>query len=124
MAVLPEGKGRAAISEYKTVESFADHTLLAFHPITGRTHQIRVHCAFLGCPVVGDTVYGQRKSSIPMDRLFLHAQKITLALPGERQSRGFEAPVPDALNQILADLRGQTPPQPSHGQNRKSTWIP
>lgn len=110
MAVVRESKGREAISEYRTLESFPLHTLLEFHPLTGRTHQIRVHCAFLGCPVVGDTVYGLRKPSIPIGRYFLHAQKIRLVLPGENQPRDFEAPVPESLNQALAVLRRPASP--------------
>src|SRR3990170_2387374 len=62
MAIVPESRGREAISEYKTVESFKDHTWLEVRPITGRTHQIRLHSAFLGCPIVGDEIYGKKHS--------------------------------------------------------------
>ena len=61
MAIVSESRGREAISEYKTIEEFKSHTLLEFHPLTGRTHQIRLHCAFLKCPIVGDKVYGKKK---------------------------------------------------------------
>jgi 23S rRNA pseudouridine1911/1915/1917 synthase len=105
MAVMPAGKGREAISEFLTLESFEAHTLLEFHPLTGRTHQIRLHCAFLGCPIVGDKVYGRRKPSLPLDRHFLHAQGIKVVFPGESQARSFEAPLPDDLESILRHLR-------------------
>ena len=84
MSVVPLEKGRVAVSEYKTLESFPEHTLLEVHPLTGRTHQIRVHMAFLGCPVVGDGVYGKKKSTVPLDRHFLHARKLKIVLPGEK----------------------------------------
>ena len=64
MAIVSPSKGREAISEYKTLESFNKHTLLEFHPLTGRTHQIRLHCAFLGCPIVGDPIYGRREPTL------------------------------------------------------------
>ncbi|HUE98374.1 MAG TPA: RluA family pseudouridine synthase [Anaerolineales bacterium] len=105
MAIVPESRGREAISEYKTVESFRDHTLLEFHPLTGRTHQIRLHCAFLGCPIVGDEVYGRKKLSAAINRHFLHAYRLQIVLPGEEASRLFEAPLPDELEQILYSLR-------------------
>lgn len=105
MAIVPESRGREAISEYKTVESFKDHTLLKFHPITGRTHQIRLHCAFLGCPIVGDEVYGRKKSSIEMERHFLHAYQLRIVLPGEKEPRIFEAPLPEELESVLTSLR-------------------
>lgn len=105
MAILPPGKGREAVSEYATLETFAQHTLLAFHPLTGRTHQIRLHCAFLGCPIVGDTVYGRRKPSLALQRHFLHAAKLSILLPGEKQARTFEAPLPGELEAVLQGLR-------------------
>jgi 23S rRNA pseudouridine1911/1915/1917 synthase len=107
MAIVPESRGREAISEYKTVESFKDHTLLKFHPITGRTHQIRLHCAFLGCPIVGDEVYGRKKSSIEMERHFLHAYQLRIVLPGEKEPRIFEAPLPEELESVLTSLRSR-----------------
>jgi 23S rRNA pseudouridine1911/1915/1917 synthase len=105
MAIVPESRGREAISEYKTLESFKAHTLLEFHPLTGRTHQIRLHCAFLGCPIVGDEIYGRKKHSIPMGRHFLHAWRLKILLPGEEQPKFFEAPLPDDLEKILRALR-------------------
>ena len=105
MAVVPIEKGREAVSEYRTRESFPQHTLLEIHPLTGRTHQIRVHLAFLGCPVVGDTVYGRHKSTVPIDRHFLHAYRLKITLPGEKQPRLFEAPLLIDLQSVLGELR-------------------
>ncbi len=105
MAVVRAEKGREAVSEYKTLENFSQHTLLEFHPHTGRTHQIRVHCAFLGCPIVGDTAYGRRKLSLPLSRQFLHAWRLKITLPGESAPRTFEAPLPPELQSILQGLR-------------------
>jgi len=105
MAVVPPGKGRDAITEYEVVESFHEHCLLEVHPITGRTHQIRLHLAFLGCPVTGDTVYGRRKPTIPMERFFLHAISLEIRLPGDHKGQYFEAPLPQELLIILDQLR-------------------
>ena len=105
MAIVPESRGRASISEYKTLESFRNHTLLEFHPLTGRTHQIRLHCAFLGCPIVGDEVYGRKKFSVDIDRHFLHAYRLKIVLPAEKEARVFEAPLPDELEQVMVSLR-------------------
>ncbi len=108
MAVAPLGKGREAISEYFTLESFPFHTLLKVHPISGRTHQIRVHLAFLGCPIVGDTLYGHKKPTLMIQRQFLHAAFLTLRLPGERTETTFEAPLPAELIEVLNKLRLQS----------------
>jgi 23S rRNA pseudouridine1911/1915/1917 synthase len=105
MAIVPLSKGREAVSEYATLEQFGAHTLLEFHPHTGRTHQIRVHCAFLKCPIVGDTIYGRAKPTLPLGRHFLHAARLKITLPGESEPRTFEAPLPAELEQALKELR-------------------
>jgi 23S rRNA pseudouridine1911/1915/1917 synthase len=107
MAILRVGKGREAVSEYKTIASFRHHTLLEFHPHTGRTHQIRLHCELLGCPIVGDEVYGKKKQTIPLSRHFLHALRLKITLPGESEPRLFEAGLPEELDAILNTLRGE-----------------
>ncbi len=105
MAVVPANKGRQAVSEYKTLETFKAHTLLEVRPITGRTHQIRLHMRFLGCPVVGDTIYGLRKPSVSLARHFLHAARLSIRLPGEESPQTFVAALPEELAEVLKDLR-------------------
>lgn len=105
MANVSASKGREAVSEYKTLESFKNHTLLEFHPFTGRTHQIRLHCAFLKCPIAGDEVYGRKSSTIALSRHFLHAAKLKIILPGETAERTFEASLPDDLRQVVDELK-------------------
>lgn len=105
MAIVSENKGRESISEYKTKEEFERHTLLEFHPHTGRTHQIRLHCAFLKCPIVGDEVYGRKTPTIEIGRHFLHAYRLKIVLPNEQEPRHFEAPLPETLESVLNDLR-------------------
>lgn len=107
MAITTLAKGREAVSEYKTLESFPKHTLLEFHPHTGRTHQIRLHCAFLGCPIVADPIYGHKKASLDLARHFLHAFRLKITLPGENHVRTFEAPLPGDLAKVLGFLRNQ-----------------
>ncbi len=107
MAVVPLKRGREAVTEYFTMEKFPHHTLLEAHPLTGRTHQIRLHMAFLGCPIVGDTIYGFTHPSLPLKRQFLHAARITFVLPGEKQASTFEAPLPQDLAAVLEGLRNQ-----------------
>ena len=105
MAIVSENKGRESISEYKTVEEFDKHTLLEFHPQTGRTHQIRLHCAFLKCPIVGDEIYGRKSRTLEIKRHFLHAYRLKIILPNEKEPRQFEAPLPEELERVLNTLR-------------------
>lgn len=102
VAVSPEGK--FAKTGIKILESFGQTTLLEASPITGRTHQIRVHCAHAGHPIVGDEKYGHGES-VAHAPLFLHARKLTI--PGEVGERSFsiEAPLPEYFEAYLADLR-------------------
>jgi len=105
MAIVSESRGREAISEYKTIEEFKNHTLLEFHPLTGRTHQIRLHCALLKCPIAGDKIYGKKKSSIDVERHFLHAYRLKIILPEQKEPKLFEASLPNELEQVLITLR-------------------
>ncbi len=104
MAVVYGDKGKNAVTEYHTLETYADHTLLEVQPLTGRTHQIRVHMAFLGCPVTGDRIYGRRKKSLDIPRFFLHAHKLSIRLPGEGEPTEFTAPLAADLTKILSTL--------------------
>ncbi len=101
MAIVPAGKGREAVTEFSTVQNYRQHTLLEARPLTGRTHQIRIHMAFLGCPIVGDTLYGRRHPTLSIQRHFLHAARLTISLPGEKEPRTFEASLPVELRSVL-----------------------
>jgi 23S rRNA pseudouridine1911/1915/1917 synthase len=107
MAIVPDEKGRTSVSEYRVLESFTDHTLFEVHPETGRTHQIRLHLAFIGCPIVGDVVYGKKHPTLPIKRQFLHAARLTITLPGETAPRTFESPFPPDLQYVLDFLHGR-----------------
>jgi 23S rRNA pseudouridine1911/1915/1917 synthase len=87
------------------VEKFNEHALLEFHPLTGRTHQIRLHCTLLGCPIVGDRVYGRKKPSIDIERHFLHAFRLKIVLPGEAEAHTFDAQLPNDLQEVLDNLK-------------------
>ena len=105
MAVVPERQGRPAVTEYHVLEKFPAHTFVEARLLTGRTHQLRLHFAYLKCPIVGDTVYGRRTPSLPIERQFLHAARLTLKLPGSGKAKTFTAPLPDELAEVLKLLR-------------------
>lgn len=105
MAVVPDDRGRESITEYRTLENFPAHTLIEAHPYTGRTHQIRLHLAFLGTPIVGDTIYGRKKPTLVITRHFLHAARLTVQLLGESEPRTFTVPLPEELSSVLSELR-------------------
>lgn len=104
MAVV-EG-GRAAITDYQVRERLGNYTLLEVRPLTGRTHQIRVHLAAIGHPVAGDRVYGPERQKLHLRRLFLHAAELTFRHPVTGQEMTFRAPLPEELEQVLRQLRG------------------
>jgi 23S rRNA pseudouridine1911/1915/1917 synthase len=101
MAVVENG--REATTRYKVREELGKYTLLEVEPVTGRTHQIRVHLAAIGHPIVGDAVYGRPSPLVA--RQFLHAWKLAFAMPlGGRQVE-FESPLPPDLRQALNSVR-------------------
>lgn len=107
MTITAANDGRDAITEYHTQATFAHHTLVTAHPKTGRTHQIRVHFQFMGCPIAGDTLYAtpHSLSHTPpqLNRHFLHAGKLELKLPGNIE-KIFDCPLPADLQTVLDNL--------------------
>lgn len=120
-AVLPidaqtgESAGREAITEYHTAAIYhtrlvsglsAHFTLIRANLLTGRTHQIRVHCAWMKHPVVGDTLYGHKRQRLSLDRHFLHAHKLRFRLPSGEEKE-FIAPLPPELQALLDKMSGE-----------------
>ena len=109
MAVTP--KGREAITHYTVIERFARYTLLKISLATGRTHQIRVHLAYIGHPVVGDLKYGPARPHLGLSGQFLHAGVLGFTHPATGEFLRFEAPLPPELTAVLTKLReAATPP--------------
>ena len=105
MAVV--ASGREARTEYRVLECFPMHTLVEVELKTGRTHQVRVHFAFIGHPVAGDRIYGFRKQRLGLERQFLHAQTLGFKLPSTGRYVEFTAELPGDLRGILEDLKSQ-----------------
>ncbi|HQX63338.1 MAG TPA: RluA family pseudouridine synthase [Thermomicrobiales bacterium] len=101
MAVVREG--RPSVSHFGVISRYPGYTLLDVNIETGRTHQIRVHCAFIKHPVAGDILYGGRAPDLRLKRQFLHARRLRFALPGG-QPIDVEAPLPADLRAVLDDL--------------------
>jgi 23S rRNA pseudouridine1911/1915/1917 synthase len=99
---------KEALTDFKVIKRYNGYTLVEARPRTGRTHQIRVHLASIGHPIVGDKVYGgkkEKKSPFEVDRQFLHAAEIEFeAHPGELVN--FSAPLPEDLENLLRNLHG------------------
>lgn len=103
MAPRPDGK--PARTHYTLLEELGRYSLLEIDLETGRTHQIRVHLAWLKCPVAGDTVYGRKKNVLGLKRQFLHAWRLKFQHPGTGESLALEAPLPPDLQAVLDSLR-------------------
>ena len=113
MAVISEQRGgRRSATAFRVVETYrsgvsqrGDHfTLLEIDLLTGRTHQIRVHMAFIKHPVVGDRVYGRSKQLIASPRQFLHARRLAFTQPTTGERIVVEAPLPEDLAGVLGQL--------------------
>jgi 23S rRNA pseudouridine1911/1915/1917 synthase len=103
--LLPGSKasrGRRALTFYRELKRLDGFTLVSLRPRTGRTHQLRVHMAHLGCPIVGDRLYGWKARGRGSWPLMLHAHRLRIVLPGEQQPRTFEAPVPDRFDEFYS----------------------
>ncbi|WP_091511753.1 23S rRNA pseudouridine(955/2504/2580) synthase RluC [Microbulbifer yueqingensis] len=107
VSVAPDGK--PSQTRFQVLERFSGATLVAAEPVTGRTHQIRVHAQFVGCPLAGDVKYtpdeeNRRFRGLGLKRLFLHSASVSCSLPSGEVVK-VAAPLPEELESVLAALR-------------------
>ena len=97
--------GKEAETEYRVLRSYGGYSLVLLRPRTGRTHQLRVHMASQGTPILGDPLYSRSDSSFPDSALMLHAFKLKLYVP-ERGTMSFRAPLEARFARVLRELTG------------------
>ncbi len=90
--------GKSARTEYEVIKESKNYSMLELKPLTGRTHQLRVHLKSLGHPILGDNFYGNKS----LDRLYLHAFRLEITLP-TKERKIFEAPLPTLFDKIIND---------------------
>ncbi len=96
--------GRRAITNFKVLKRYKEHTLCEFNLQTGRTHQIRVHAKHIGHPVVGDMTYGYKNQRFKLDGQLLHAIRLRFVHPRTGKEVSFDAPLPNYFKNILDKL--------------------
>ena len=106
-AIVAEEKGgRHAMTHWQIQARLGNYSLIHFKLETGRTHQIRVHAAFMGCPIVGDPLYSRGKTlNVNIPGQALHAWRLTLVHPVSEQTLQVEAPLPDPFQTLLGKLK-------------------
>lgn len=97
-------KPKEALTQFSVQNEYDQFTLLELRPLTGRTHQIRVHLAAAGHPLVGDPRYGRRKTRMLVPRLFLHASYLSFVHPGTEERAEYSSPLPQDLKDFLDKL--------------------
>lgn len=103
MAVLPEGK--VAHTKFKVLKNYEGYSLVEYELLTGRTHQIRVHSAFLNHPIIGDRLYNPNKCKFNLNGQLLHAYKIEFFHPRTNEKLSFEIELPDYFLNVLNGLK-------------------
>lgn len=96
--------GRRAVTHYEIIDRFEKNTLIKCKLETGRTHQIRVHMAHMGHPLVGDPVYGYKKQKFNLEGQMLHAKKLGFIHPTKNEYIEFESEIPGYFNEVLKKL--------------------
>lgn len=99
---IVDSSGKEAETEYRVLERFKNFSFLSLKPLTGRTHQLRVHLTHMGYPIVGDKLYGGK---MLLNRQFLHAEKLSFKHPETKKQLTFESKLPKELEEFLAKLK-------------------
>jgi len=102
-----EKRGKEAITHFTVLKRYKGYTLIELIIETGRTHQIRVHMAEIGYPMVGDMVYSNGKNPFGVEGQMLHAKKLEFKHPRTKETVIFEAPLPEYFTEILEQLEKQ-----------------
>ncbi len=100
-------RGRSAVTHFKVLERFSDATYIELKLETGRTHQIRVHMSYIGYPLIGDIIYGNKKDNRNINGQVLHARKLCFTHPITSEYMEFEAPLPLYFTELLSELRSK-----------------
>ena len=101
--------GKRSQTLYHVVSVYGGYSLVRVRLLTGRTHQIRVHMKFLGCPVLGDAIYSKKDAAFPNATLMLHARLLKIKLPGQNNFSVFKAAVPDRFKEVIKALKAAFP---------------
>jgi 23S rRNA pseudouridine1911/1915/1917 synthase len=111
MAVHREGRGKHAVTHYRTMESYHDAALMECRLETGRTHQVRVHMAHIGHPLIGDPIYGRDRKgfksileTLGFKRQALHAKRLGFIHPVTGETLAFDSPLPPDMQELLSQL--------------------
>ncbi|MBI9100326.1 MAG: RluA family pseudouridine synthase [Spirochaetaceae bacterium] len=102
--VTHEREGKHAVTEYRVLRNWDKYALMLLKLNTGRTHQLRVHMVHIGCPILGDPIYGRKDNRFPEATLMLHAWKLKIQLPGNQESSSFKAAIPLRFKRILGKI--------------------
>ncbi len=104
-----QAQGKRAVTLYHVVAVYSNYALIRAKLLTGRTHQIRVHMKYLGCPVLGDPIYSKKDSLFPDAPMMLHSRLLKIRLPGENVLTAFKAAVPKRFKETIAILKEKFP---------------
>lgn len=104
-AVVDSDDGKFARTIYHCICCYGNYSLIRVRLKTGRTHQIRVHMKFLGCPILGDSIYNKPDKLFPKASLMLHSKKLKIRLPQKKEFSTFKTPVPQRFREIEKILK-------------------
>ena len=108
-AVIDTDEGKFARTLYHCIATYGNYSLMRVRIKTGRTHQIRVHMKYLGCPILGDSIYAHTDSNFKDASLMLHSVQLKIKLPGKAEYTTFRTPTPERFIEVEKKLKKKFP---------------